>query len=265
MVHEDQAERLARLAGVGAADTVIEVGTGLGALTLALAARAARVISIEIDSGLVRALESDGILPPNVELIHGDALRIDLRALALAAGGSEVRVVANLPYSAASPLLRRLLDLRDLLLDWSVMLQRELAERLLAGPGSRQYGSLSVLHQLVAELSCEARLGPRSFFPTPRVDSWFLRVRPRSDSPLRAGELEWAERVVRACFAKRRKTIANSLLGAGLPRSGDRAQLGEALSAAGIDPGARAESLSPRQLLELARRLECAREVAESR
>jgi 16S rRNA (adenine1518-N6/adenine1519-N6)-dimethyltransferase len=264
MVHEAQAERLARLAGVEAADTVIEVGAGLGSLTRALAARAARVISIEIDSGLVRALESDGTLPPNVELIHGDALRIDLRALAGAAEAG-VRVVANLPYSAASPLLRRLLDLRDLLLDWSVMLQRELAERLLAGPGSRQYGSLSVLHQLVAELQCAARLGPRSFFPVPRVDSWFLRVYPRSDSPLREGELEWAERVVRACFAKRRKTIANSLLGGGLPRSADRSQIGEALAAAGIDPGARAESLSPRQLLELARSLECARDVAESR
>jgi 16S rRNA (adenine1518-N6/adenine1519-N6)-dimethyltransferase len=257
MVHEAQAERLARLAGVGAADTVIEVGAGLGVLTRALAERAARVISIEIDSGLVRALESDGALPPNVELIHGDALSIDLRALVGAAGGrAGVRVVANLPYSAASPLLRRLLDLRDLLLDWSVMLQRELAERLLAGPGSREYGSLAVLHQLVSDLHCEARLGPRSFFPAPRVDSWFLRVRPRSDSPLRSGELEWVERVVRACFAKRRKTIANSLLGGGLPRSGDRPQLGEALAAAGIDPGARAEHVSPRQLLELARNLE---------
>ena len=254
MVDEFQARRLARLSGVGADDTVIEVGTGLGALTRALAECAARVVTIEIDSGLVRALESEATLPPNVELIHGDALEMDLHAI-VASAEAGVRVVANLPYSAATPLLRRLLDASELLLDWSVMVQRELGERLLASPGSRDYGSFAVLHQLVAEPECAARLGPRSFYPAPRVESWFLRIRPRSDSPLRAGELEWVERVVRACFGQRRKTIANSLRGGGLPQSGDRRRLAEAFDVAGIDPAIRAEKLPPETLLELARAL----------
>jgi 16S rRNA (adenine1518-N6/adenine1519-N6)-dimethyltransferase len=254
MVNESQAERLARLSGVGADDTVIEVGTGLGALTRALAARAARVVTIEIDSGLVRALESEGTLPPNVELIHGDALKMDLRAIAESAA-AEVRLVANLPYSGATPLLRQLLDVSELLQDWSVMVQRELGERLLAHPGSRDYGSFAVLHQLVAELQCQAKLGPRSFYPAPRVESWFLRIWPRPDSPLRPGELEWVERVVRACFSQRRKTIANSLRGSGLPCSADRGRLAEAFEVAGIDPATRAEALSPETLLQLARAL----------
>ena len=128
------AERLAVAAGVRSGDAVIEVGTGLGVLTSALAARADDVVTIEIDSGLVAALRADEALAANVELIHADALDLDLRALVtrLGAPGRPVRVVANLPYSAATPMLRRLLDLRDVLTDWAVMLQREVARRLVA-------------------------------------------------------------------------------------------------------------------------------------
>ncbi|MBW2275297.1 MAG: 16S rRNA (adenine(1518)-N(6)/adenine(1519)-N(6))-dimethyltransferase [Deltaproteobacteria bacterium] len=288
LVDDDMAERLAELAGVAEGDRILEVGTGLGVLTRALAARAARVISVEIDSGLVRALESEGALPDHVSLVHADALKLDLGGLldqlAEGAVGAEgragpaghegqegeegraaapragaLRVVANLPYSAATPLLRRLLDLRGRLADWSVMLQSEVARRLSAEVGSRDYGSFAVLHQLCVDVDCCKHLGPSCFFPAPRVDSDFLRITPRLDSPLArdegVDELRRVERVVRAAFAQRRKTVSNALRGGGFG-GGDRAVLVAALEGAQIDPGARAETIEPERWLELSRLLE---------
>lgn len=246
------ADRLAVLSGVGAGQGVIEVGTGLGVLTRALAERAAKVVSIEIDSGLVAALNEEALLPDNVELIHADALQIDLSRIA-ARLPPPVRLVANLPYSAATPLLRRLLDLRGELADWSVMLQREVAERISASLGSRDYGSLSVLHQLTVDVQVQQQLGPGSFFPAPEVDSSFVRIWPRRGSPLEPGELAWVERVVRAAFAKRRKTIFNSLRAEGAIAGGERARIESALVEAGIDPRARAETIEAERLLALAR------------
>jgi 16S rRNA (adenine1518-N6/adenine1519-N6)-dimethyltransferase len=244
------ADRLAMLAGVEPGDTVIEIGTGLGALTTALAKRARRVVSLEVDSGLVRALGSEGLLPENVTLIHADALRFDFEAV-LAETEGPVRLVTNLPYSISGPALRRVLDLRGALADWSVMLQREVALRLLAQPGSKAYGSLSVLHQLVVSVESKMELSPRCFHPVPKVRSLFLRLVPLRDSPLRAGELPCLERVVRAAFGKRRKTLANAL--ASLEPSLSKDALGAALDRAGIDRRARAESLPAERFLDLAR------------
>ena len=130
---------------------MLEIGCGLGVLTRALAPRARRVVALEVDAGLVRAVRAEGALPEGAELLHADALEADLRAL-LAAEPAPRRVVANLPYAVSSPLLRRLLDLRDLLAGWAVMVQREVARGSLAAPGSRDYGSLTVLHRLVARV-----------------------------------------------------------------------------------------------------------------
>jgi 16S rRNA (adenine1518-N6/adenine1519-N6)-dimethyltransferase len=257
LVEDGIADRLADRSGAGPGDAVLEVGTGLGVLTRALAARADRVLTVEIDSGLVAALRADDALPVNVELIHADALELDLSDVVaqLAADGRRVRLVSNLPYSAASPLLRRLLDLRDRLEDWSVMLQREMANRLLADEGSRAYGSLTVLHRLTVDVSREVELKPGCFFPPPKVASTFLRMFPRADCPLREGELPAVERVVRAVFNQRRKTILNGLRGGRLPQSTDRDALEAALAVAEIAPGERAENVAPEGLLALARAL----------
>ncbi len=251
---EALAPRLASLAGVEPGDSVIEVGTGLGVLTRALAARARRVVSIEIDSGLVRVLTAEKLLPSNVELIHADALELSLAELVQRLE-PPVRVVANLPYSAATPLLRRLLDLRERLADWSVMVQRELAQRLLAKCGGREYGSFAVLHQLTVDLAEQLELAPDSFFPAPKVHSSFVRIWPRRTPLLEAGELVRVERVVRAAFAQRRKTIANCLRAGGFAPGGARAGIERALRAAGIEPTARAEAVDPARLLALARAL----------
>ncbi len=264
LVDEHMAVRLAELAGVARGDSVVEIGTGFGTLTLALAERARRVLTIEVDAGLVRALRAEQTLPAHVELIHADALRVDLARLV---GDLEppVRLVANLPYAISAPLLRRLLELREVLAEWSVMVQSEVAQRLLAQAGSRSYGSLSVLHRLSVQMRREAVLQPRCFFPVPRVRSAFLRMTPLAQPRLEAGELDWVERVVRAAFSQRRKTLVNALRAAdlGLAAAGESAR--RALERLGADVRVRAEGLQPEQLLELARELARERVRSETR
>jgi len=248
-LHDDElADKLARLAGVGPEDAVLEIGTGLGILTRALARHARRVVTIEIDSGLIRGLEADALLPENVELIHADAVALDWEPWI---GGSPGpwRVVANLPYSAATPILRRLLDEGPRLAGWGVMVQRELAVRVSAEVGARDYGSFSVLHQLCARQTGAVDLHGRCFYPVPRVVSRFVCMAPRPDRPS-AAELSAVEGVVRAGFGHRRKTLANSLR-----RSGrvDADQIEAACAEAGIDPSCRAQTVPPLSWLALAR------------
>jgi len=252
------ADELARKAGASAGDLIFEVGTGLGVLTRALAARADRVRTVEIDSGLVRVLRSESLLPDNVELIHADALEIDWRAWVDEAT-QPVRVIANLPYSVATPLLRRLLDLRDGLEDWSVMLQSEVAERLVADPGTKAYGSFTVLHRLVADVDTIAKVSPSHFFPRPKVQSSFVRIWPRATQDLGEGELVRVERLVRAAFSQRRKRVTNGLGRIAekkwpeLDKGARREKLEALLGAVGIDPGLRPERIEPAAWLALSR------------
>lgn len=252
LIDDSWATRLVALAGVESADSVIEVGTGTGVLTRALAARAARVVTLDIDAGLVRALREEQSLPKNVELRHADVLKADLPALARELP-APVRLVSNLPYSISGPALRGFLDLREWLVDWSVMLQREVAARLLAAPGSKDYGSLSVLHALVADAERLADLPAGCFFPAPQVRSTFVRLHTRRDGPLRRGELRSVERVARAAFGNRRKTLWNALRAGGF--GGGETALRAALDRCGIDPRVRGETLPPPVFLEIARAL----------
>ena len=250
---------LARRAGAREGDFVIEVGTGLGVLTPAIAGIADRVRTVEVDSGLVRALEAESLLPENVELIHADAREIDWRGWIAEAEGRPVRLIANLPYSVATPLLRTLLDLRGELADWSVMIQREVADRLVATTGERAYGSLTVLHRLAADVDTIATVPPSRFFPQPKVDSSFVRVWPRAKSPLQEGELAAVERLTRAAFGQRRKRVTNGLSRIaerafpGLDKPDRREALETRLKDVGIDPALRPERIEPDAWLALAR------------
>jgi 16S rRNA (adenine1518-N6/adenine1519-N6)-dimethyltransferase len=198
-------ERLLRLVAPAAGDVFLEIGPGTGALTVPLAARCARVVAVELDPVLARRLREHG--PANVEVVPGDALETDLRSLV--PPGS--RLAGHLPYYASSPLLRRILDLHGHLQDAHVMLQEEVARRVSSGPGSKEYGILSVVGALWADVDTPLRFPPGAFTPPPKVSSALLRLRfrpaPRAEVPDPEGFL----RFLQQAFARRRRTLENNL------------------------------------------------------
>ena len=242
LVDRAVAERTVALAGLPAGTTVLEVGPGRGALTEVLLAAGLRVVAIELDEELAGRLEARGL--PGLEVVRGDALRVD--ELPLPPG--PLPVVANLPYSTGTAILSRLLLAPARFPRLVLMLQKEVAQRVAAGPGSRSYGSLSVLVALHAEARLAFDVPPRCFAPPPKVDSAVVRldavVEPRAD----VGDEVLFRRVVRGAFSQRRKTLRNSLRGA----FGDEAAR-LLLERAGIDPGRRAEELDLGEFASLAR------------
>jgi 16S rRNA (adenine1518-N6/adenine1519-N6)-dimethyltransferase len=235
-------DAIVRDAELGPDDVVLEVGAGEGVLTERLAAVAAYVHTVEIDRGLEPALERIAALP-NVELHWGDAMKLDLTALR----PEPTAMVANLPYSVATPLLLRTIEQLPTLQRWTVMVQREIADRLRAAPGSRTYGSPSAVAQLACEVELVRAVDPAVFKPRPRVDSAILRLRrtgPGADAETRE--------LIRAAFAHRRKSLARSLEHA---RPGSLAPARAALAELGLPEDARAEALAPEQFAALSAKL----------
>ena len=242
------ARAIVELVGPTAADLVVEIGPGEGALTEVLARRAGRVIALEVDPALIERLRRR---LPAVEVLEADARGWDYGALSAPAGG-RVLVVGNLPYSVGKPILQALVTARTAIDRMALMLQREVAERVAAPPGGKTYGSLSVLTQLYCDVRVALRVPPGAFRPPPKVDSAVLDVRPLPAPRVNVENEPRFHTVVRAAFAQRRKMLANALA-AGLGLSVDSART--AAAAAGIDPGRRAETLDIKEFAELARRL----------
>jgi 16S rRNA (adenine1518-N6/adenine1519-N6)-dimethyltransferase len=227
--------RIARLAGVAAGDRVLEIGAGLGSLTLALAETGARVVAVETDRHVVPVLRSL-VEPVGVEVVEGDALRLDLAGLLADRGGGLWSLVANLPYNVATPLVMRTLLEVPAVTTLLVMLQREVGERLAAGVGDEAYGAVSVRVAYFARAEVVGRVPASVFIPRPRVESVLVRLE-RRDAPAVDPSLVSYERldaVVRAGFAHRRKMLRRSLAGV---------VAAEAFAAAGVRPDARAEEL----------------------
>ena len=223
-------------------DVVLEVGAGEGVLTERLAAAAAHLHTVEIDRGLEPALERVAALS-NVELHWGDAMKLDLAGLEPA----PTVMVANLPYSVATPLILRTIEQLPTLRRWTVMVQREIADRLRAGPGRRTYGSPSAVAQLACAVELVRAVDPAVFRPRPRVDSAILRLRrtgPGADAETR--------KLIRAAFAHRRKSLARSLEHA---EPGSLGPARAALAALGLPEDARAEALAPGQFAALSAKL----------
>jgi 16S rRNA (adenine1518-N6/adenine1519-N6)-dimethyltransferase len=235
LVDENILGVIGRLAQLEESDVVLEIGPGLGVLTTFLADRVQQVYAVELDASLGPQLLERVAGRPNVELRFGDALRLDLREAAPRAK----KLVANLPYNIATPLVAESLDgLPDVQL-WCVMVQREVAERFFAAPSTKAYGAVSVLIQLVAERTGFHPVSPKVFRPRPKVESAVVAFR-RTGLP---DDFRHVKRIVEAAFAHRRKKLANSLELAGVETSTARI------------PDVRAEELSPAEFLELAQEL----------
>lgn len=225
-------------------DFIVEVGAGKGALTAALAERAGRVIALEKDARLIPALRET--MPPNVEVVHGDVLKIDLRGMAGQAGAPAVRLVGNIPYSISSPLLFRVLDEREVLTDAAFLVQREVAERVVAGPGSKSYAPLGILLQNEFEARIAFTVAPGSFSPPPKVQSALLTFRGRP-APLHPGAADAPFRAfLRAAFAERRKMLWKNL-----SRRATPAKLAAAYDGLDIARTVRAEELTGDTLFSL--------------
>jgi 16S rRNA (adenine1518-N6/adenine1519-N6)-dimethyltransferase len=241
LLDENLVDLAVRQAAVGPGDVALEVGAGLGVLTRALARAAGCVHAVELDRRLEPAL-ADALAGCDGVSVHwGDAMRMDLAGLA----PPPTVLVANLPYSIATPLL--LESLAAASIDrWCVMVQREVADRWLAAPGGRLYGGPSVLVQLTAEPTFRRSVGREVFTPRPRVDSALVALRRTGPGPSPS-----VRALVRAAFAARRKTLVNALAVAG----GDRAATAAALAALGHPPAVRPEGLAPADFPPLAEAL----------
>ena len=227
-------------------DRFVEIGPGPGALTLRLAPRVSHLTAIEVDREMVASLEPN--VPGNVTLIHADFLDVDLSAVG---EGRRLRVVGNLPYNVSSPILFRLLDAHrrtGLLVDATLMLQREVADRITAAPGTGDYGVLSILVQMHSDVRRMLALPPGAFRPAPKVHSAVVQFRFRPPAAAVVDDRVF-EAMVRSMFTQRRKTLMNALRPYATSRG---TEAGAALAAAGIDGRRRPETLQLTELTRLA-------------
>ena len=242
LVDENILGVIGRLAGLDRRDVVLEVGPGLGILTRYLADRVGRVHAVELDRALEPHLAAALEGRRNVDLLFGDAVRLDLAALE----PRPTKLVANLPYNVATPIVVESLDRLASIERWCVMVQREVADRFVAAPGTKAYGAVSVLVQLVSDRTGFHPVARTVFRPPPNVDSALVALRRRGPLPERYPAVK---RLVEAAFAHRRKTLPNSLELAG---HADRERAAAALEQLGFSPATRAERLAPDDFAALA-------------
>ncbi len=265
LVNPNTSSKIVRLAGIQPEDTIIEVGVGLGALTFPIAQSAKQVIGIEIDRGIIRYHEQENELPENVTLIHQDVLKTDFSSLHVQTG-ARLKIMANLPYSISNPFLFKLIDNR-LHIEWAtIMLQKEVADRIMATPGSKQYGIPSILLQSCAKIKKQLSIKPNQFHPRPLVDSVVVtitfRPKPSHLNNLPNYSHRLLQTIVRAAFAQRRKTLANTLAASRLfsehldTKIKIRELTRKTILQAGIEPTSRGETLTLEQFINLTRSFE---------
>ncbi|TPE68521.1 16S rRNA (adenine(1518)-N(6)/adenine(1519)-N(6))-dimethyltransferase RsmA [Halalkalibacterium halodurans] len=235
----------------------IEIGPGIGALTEQLARQAKRVVAFEIDQRLIPVLRETLAPYENVTVINEDVLKADVKQVIATTfeEGQDLMVVANLPYYVTTPILMKLLEAKLPVRGIVVMIQAEVADRIAAKPGTKEYGSLSIAAQYYATAELAVKVPKTVFVPQPNVDSAVLRLTIREKPPVTVADEEWLFAIVRASFANRRKTILNNLIHnlVGKERK-DEAVL--ALAEAGIDPSRRGETLTIEEFADLSEQLQ---------
>ncbi|MFF2484425.1 16S rRNA (adenine(1518)-N(6)/adenine(1519)-N(6))-dimethyltransferase RsmA [Paenibacillus sp. NPDC058071] len=244
LIDQNILHKIVEAAGLDETKGALEIGPGIGALTQHLAAQAAKVTAVEIDNRLIPILGDLFEGEPHVEVVHGDVLKLDLKQLFAEkfADVAKVSVVANLPYYVTTPILMKLLEEKLPLENIVVMIQKEVAERMAAKPGGKEYGSLSVAVQYycVPEIVCAV---PHTvFIPQPNVDSAVIKLALRDKPPVDVTDEDHYFRIVQASFVQRRKTLSNNLTA--FVGKENRERLSELLNGLGIDPVRRGETLS---------------------
>ncbi|MGB4593623.1 MAG: 16S rRNA (adenine(1518)-N(6)/adenine(1519)-N(6))-dimethyltransferase RsmA [Coriobacteriia bacterium] len=251
LVDDNAVGRIIDLASLAGDEHIVEVGPGIGTLTLALARAAGSVVTVESDDRLLGVLAELTERYDNVRVVHADALDVTPDDLGGPAGQAPVALVANLPYAVAATVVLRFFEMLPTIQSATVMVQAEVADRMSAVPGTKDYGAYTVKLAMFARTTGRFSVGRGCFLPPPRVDSTVIRLERivRDDSPEEIGR---AIRAANAAFAQRRKTMRNSISSA---LGVSAASVEDSLSAAGLDPAARAESLRPESFVILGRAL----------
>ena len=245
-------DRIAAAAELTEEDAVLEIGPSIGTLTQHLAERAGKVLAVEIDRALIPILEESLADYDNVEILQGDILEQNLDELAEKLGGRSIKVVANLPYYITTPILMTLLESKLPIVSITVMVQREVAERMQASPGGKDYGALSLAVQYYAAAEIVANVPQHCFLPRPKVGSAVICLKKYREKPVQVENETLLFRIIRASFNQRRKTLVNGLKNAGFAKD----KITAALQALELPETVRGETLSLAQFAALSAALQ---------
>ncbi len=249
LVDNNITSRIVDASKIGGDDTAVEIGAGLGVMTSMIAERAKKVVALEIDPKLVNVLNEELKEISNIEIIHADVLRYDFSSPL--GGNGKIKVIGNIPYNVSSQILFRLIEFRDHISSTTLMFQKEVADRITAAPGTKEYGILSIIISMYAALSTIMTVPPLCFHPKPKVDSAVLKMDTREGPLYPLEDHDIFLKTVKAAFSKRRKTLANNLkdMDAVCSRGMDVSSL---LVEAGIDGRRRGETLTVEEFGRLA-------------
>lgn len=249
-------ERIIAAAGVTKEDFVLEIGPGIGTMTQYLCENARAVAAVEIDKNLIPIIEDTLSDYDNVEVINDDILKVDINRLAEERnGGKPIKVVANLPYYITTPIIMGLFESHVPIDSITIMVQKEVADRMQVGPGTKDYGALSLAVQYYAKPEIVANVPPNCFMPRPNVGSAVIRLTRHTEVPVQVEDEKLMFRIIRASFNQRRKTLANGLNNApDIPLSKEK--IGEAIAQLGVNPSIRGEALTLEQFAKLSNIIE---------
>jgi 16S rRNA (adenine1518-N6/adenine1519-N6)-dimethyltransferase len=248
-------EEIIAAAGVGKDDFVLEIGPGIGTMTQYLCEAAREVVAVEIDSNLIPVLQETLSAYDNVEVMNADILKVDINRLAQEKnGGRPIKVVANLPYYITTPIIMGLFESHVPIDSITIMVQKEVADRMQVGPGTKDYGALSLAVQYYAKPEVVVQVPPSCFMPQPKVGSSVIRLTRHAVPPVAVKDEKLLFQVIRASFNQRRKTLSNGL--SNFPELGlSKEQATECITSLGVPPTIRGEALTLEQFAELSDRI----------